>query len=102
MSIIWSVAAAAIVYRLTRDRQASEILGLVVFSHWILDFIVHPADLPLLFNGSPTVGLGLWTSGPGLVFSSILEIAMLVGGLVVYLGAKAKTQQRHDKIKTFG
>ena len=65
-------------------------IGLVVFSHWILDFIVHPPDLPILFRGSPELGLGLWTSGPGLVFSLILDLALLIGGIVVYLVARKR------------
>ena len=59
-------------------------IGLVVFSHWILDFIVHPADLPILFNGSPRVGLGMWTSGTGLILSVILDLSLLVGGIAIY------------------
>jgi hypothetical protein len=31
----------------------------VAFSHWLLDFIVRAADLPLVFDGSPKVELGL-------------------------------------------
>lgn len=63
----------------------SGVLGLVVFSHWVLDWIVHPADLPLLLDDSPKVGLGLWTSGPGLVASMVLELALFVGGIAVYV-----------------
>jgi hypothetical protein len=85
MSIVWSALAAGIAYLVLRDRRASGILALVVFSHWVLDFIVHPGELPLLFNGSPTVGLGLWTSGPGLVLSGILEFALLAGGIAIYI-----------------
>jgi hypothetical protein len=85
MSVVWSVVAAAIAYLICRDRHTSSIIGLVVFSHWVLDFIVHPGELPLLFNGSPTVGLGLWTSGPGLILSGILEVVLLAGGIAIYL-----------------
>ncbi len=42
MSIIWSVAFGTVVFIFFRDCHASVILGMVVFSHWILDFIVHP------------------------------------------------------------
>jgi hypothetical protein len=85
MSAVWSVVAAAIAYLVYHDRRTSGIVGLVVFSHWVLDFIVHPGELPLLFNGSPTVGLGLWTSGPGLILSGILEFLLLAGGVVIYI-----------------
>ncbi len=85
MSLVWSVVAAALAYLIFRDRRASAVLGLVVFGHWVLDWIVHPSDLPLLFDGSPTVGLGLWTSGPGLILSGVLEVVLLACGLAIYL-----------------
>jgi hypothetical protein len=85
MSVIWSLLAAMIAFLFFRERRASIIVGLTVFSHWVLDFIVHPPELPLLFRGSPLVGLGLWTSGPGLIISGILEIGMLAGGIAIYM-----------------
>jgi hypothetical protein len=57
----------------------------------VLDFIVHGPDLPLLFGGSPLVGLGLWTSGPGLIISGILELGLLAGGIAVYLVTRRRT-----------
>ncbi len=84
MSLVWSVVAAALAYLIFRDRRASGVLGLVVFGHWVLDWIVHPSDLPLWFDGSPTVGLGLWTSSPGLILSGVLEVVLLAGGLTIY------------------
>jgi hypothetical protein len=57
----------------------------VVFSHWILDLIVHIPDLPLFLEGSLLLGLGLWGSGPGLIASIILEFTLLAGGLAIYL-----------------
>ncbi len=85
MSLIWSAAAATITYLLLRDRRAGAFVGLAVFSHWILDFIVHLPDLPLAFVGSPLSGLGLWGSGPGLIISGLLELFLIAGGLILYL-----------------
>ncbi len=90
MSVVWSLLTAAITYLFYRDRRLSIIFGLVVFSHWILDFFVHPGELPLLFYGSPTVGLGLWTSGPGLIAAIFLDFGLLIGGIVVYILWKRK------------
>jgi hypothetical protein len=90
MSIVWSVAAGMIAYLFFRDKRVGGIIGFVVFSHWILDFIVHLPDLPLLFTGSPLVGLGLWGSGPGLILSLILEIVLLTAGIAVYLSWRKK------------
>jgi membrane-bound metal-dependent hydrolase YbcI (DUF457 family) len=84
MSIIWSVIFGAFVFLIYKDRRMSGILTLVVFSHWVLDFIVHPSDLPLLFNSSPKVGLGLWTTGTGFIFSLILEVCIISGGVAIY------------------
>ena len=90
MNVVWAVVAAALALFFYRDRRTSIVMGLVVFSHWVLDFIVHLPDLPLLFEGSPLVGLGLWASGPGLIISIILEIGMFVGGLAIYLAARKR------------
>jgi len=85
MSIVWSILFGTVAFIFFRDRRISMILGLVVFSHWILDFIVHPPDLPIFLEGSPLLGLGLWTSGLGLIASGILEFVLLAGGLIIYL-----------------
>jgi hypothetical protein len=89
--LIWSVVAAALTFLFYRDRRTSIVMGLMVFSHWVLDFVVHGPDLPLLFDGSPLVGLGLWTSGPGLIISGILEFGLLAGGIAIYLVARRRT-----------
>jgi hypothetical protein len=84
MSLVWSTLAAVLTRIVYRDRRASIAIGCVVFSHWVLDFIVHPPDLPLLFADSPQVGLGMWGSGLGLIFSGILDIGLLLTGIAIY------------------
>ncbi len=85
MAIIWSLLAAGVCGLIFHDRRSGALVGLVVFSHWALDFVVHPGELPLLFAGSPTVGLGLWTSGPGIIASLLLEVALIGCGIAVYV-----------------
>jgi len=70
-----------------RDRRTSIVIGLLVFSHWVLDFIAHDSDLPLLFNGSPLVGLGLESS---LAVGLIMELSLLAGGIAIYLVARKR------------
>jgi len=96
MSLVWSILIAAIAYLIFKDRRSSAVLGLVAFSHWVLDFIVHPGELPLLFEGSPMVGLGLWTSGAGLIFSATLEVVLLAGG-VAFFGSHENDRSFQDK-----
>lgn len=84
MSVVWSIAAAAVAWVVYRDRRAAGVIGLVVFSHWGLDFLMH-SNLPLAFDGSPLVGLGLENTGPGFVFMTVLDLVLVGGGLAVYL-----------------
>jgi hypothetical protein len=59
---------------------ASLIVALAVFSHWILDLIVHAPDL--LIYDSCKVGFGLWNYfWPELV----LEVVLLLGTLLWYV-----------------
>jgi len=80
---LWSIAAA-VVYRWFRrgdGATASVIVGAAVFSHWVLDWLVHRPDLAL-YDDTLKVGLGLWNYPiPALV----LELAILFGGMLLYL-----------------
>ena len=59
-SLAWSVGAAVLARLVLRlPWRAAMFIGLAVFSHWILDLLVHRPDLALWFNG-PKVGFGLW------------------------------------------
>ena len=87
MSVVWSVTAAALAHLLFRDRRGSIPLGLVVFSHWILDFLMH-SNLPLFFDGSPWVGLGLENSGPGFLFMTLFDLVLLAAGFAFYFRAR--------------
>ena len=80
---LWSIAAA-IAYRVFRKAAGwlvAALVGAAVFSHWVLDWLVHRPDLPL-YDNSFKVGLGLWNY-PVLAFG--LEIALLFSGMVLYL-----------------
>jgi len=83
-ALLWSAAAAA-GYRWLRhsaSARASLLVGLAVFSHWVLDFVVHRPDLPL-YDNTAKVGLGLWDR-PGVAFG--LEAILSLGGLWLFLG----------------
>ncbi len=91
MSIIWSLLALVAGLLIYRDKCSGVVIGLLVFGHWILDFISHPMgvgnhtpDLPLLFEGSPRVGLGLYNTLPGMIIS---ELGLLALGILIYMWA---------------
>jgi len=83
MCIVWSLVVAAIAFLFSRDRRTSLVIGAMVFSHWVLDFIVY-STLPLFFDNSQLLGLGLLNSGVGLVFGIILEISLIAAGIAIY------------------
>lgn len=84
-ALLWS-AGAFLVYRLLAPRgdagRAALVVALAVFSHWVLDFLVHRPDLPL-YDNTAKVGLGLWNF-PAVAF--VLEAGLLFGGMWRYFG----------------
>ena len=94
MLVIWAGLFAAY-YRSHPDGMRSGlVVGGLVLSHWVLDWITHKPDMPLWPRG-PRVGLGLWDSVSGTMF---VEIAMFVAGVFLY--SRATTSR--DRIGTFG
>jgi len=84
MAVVWSVGFGALCWLVTRARGAALLAGAAVFSHWVLDFITHRPDMPLLPGGAARVGLGLWYSTAGTV---AVEGLMFVAGVWLYAGA---------------
>jgi len=82
-AILWSGAAGVLVRPLPgiRTRSAAVWIGAAVFSHWVLDFLVHRPDLPL-YDDTMKVGLGFWNY-PAVALS--LEAVLLFGGMILYL-----------------
>lgn len=59
-ALIWSLAAALLAMLLLRTSwTGGAAIGLTVFSHWVLDLLVHRPDLEL-WPGGARVGLALW------------------------------------------
>jgi hypothetical protein len=87
----WSLAAMLLAKPLLRlSWFASFIIGAVVFSHWILDLLVHRPDLAL-WPGGAKLGLGLWNYP---VPEQALEIG-LIAVAALFWGA---TRQRIGQI----
>ena len=79
----WAVAAIILSRFLLgiRDWSAGIWIGAAVFSHWVLDFLVHRRDLPL-YDDAAKVGLGIWNYP---IFALSLEALLLFGGMTMYL-----------------
>ncbi len=78
--VVWSGLVGFLGRRVFGSWRAGMVLGGLVLSHWVLDFVTHRPDLPL-WPGGPLVGLGLWNSIPGTI---LVEASLLVGGLWLY------------------
>ena len=85
-SLLWT-ALATVSYRLLRPGEGAWrmalIVGLTLFSHWVLDLIVHRPDLPL-YDDTLKIGLGLWNFP---LLSFLLEASLLLGGVWLYYRA---------------
>ena len=66
----------------TRGRREALIVGLLVPSHWLLDWCVHVPDLVLLPGDADKHGLGIWQSLP---LTLTCEFALLGVGLALYV-----------------
>ena len=82
-------------------KRGGYVIAGVVFSHWILDLIVHRPDLPILpgnFGNLPLLGFGLWRYP---AISAIVELALVIGGAWFYYRtamqtAKASTDRKEQ------
>lgn len=84
-SAVWALTAGALACALApRGRRllAASVIFSLVFSHWLLDVVVHRHDLGLVDNEPNKLGFGLWDH-PFLEMP--LELALLFGGLWVYV-----------------
>ena len=82
-------------------KRGGYVIAGVVFSHWILDLLVHRPDLPILpgnFGNLPLLGFGLWEYP---IVSAIMELILVIGGIWFYYraameaaGASANQEQR--------
>jgi len=91
-ALFWSgVAYVFFRWVLVKKNSVALVIALAVFSHWLLDLIVHTPDLPLWSDASIKFGLGLWNHP---IMTYALEAAILLGGLWLYLkstSASSKT-----------
>jgi hypothetical protein len=92
--IVWGLVFGGVYFAARRYRTGAITLGLLVVSHWILDFLAHRPDLPLAPGSETRVGLGLWDSVAATV---IVEGLLFAAGVAFY----AKTTKPIDRIGTY-
>jgi hypothetical protein len=60
-AMLWAIGATIVYYlcRRTDGWAPATFVGAAVFSHWVLDVLVHRPDMPL-YDDSSKIGFGLW------------------------------------------
>jgi hypothetical protein len=103
-AVLWSGVAALCYKPLCRwlgygyTKSAALVVGVAVFSHWILDLIAHPRDLPI-YDNTAKVGFGLWNYRDP---EFALEIALLGLGIALYLARNVMPAIRKGAVIAFG
>jgi membrane-bound metal-dependent hydrolase YbcI (DUF457 family) len=97
MCFVWSALMALVVFLSYRRFRESVIAGLMVLSHWLLDFICYD-NLPLFLKGSPDVGLGLVKSPIGVKVSIAIEVISVLGVLIYAIAffIKKRRSKKYD------
>ncbi len=94
--LLWGAALGLVYWSFRRSGPAAAlVVGALVLSHWVLDFLSHRPDMPLTLGGTERVGLGLWNSLPG---------TLAVEGLLyaVGVGLYARSTRARDRWGTLG
>lgn len=80
-TVIWALGCLAVIAILQRNLFAGMLAGVVVVSHWLLDWVVHVPDLTIDGN-APKFGLGLWNF-PWIAMP--LELGLTLGAFAFYV-----------------
>lgn len=80
--LVWSLVAALLAFAAYAHLGAARvkvalIMAVTVFSHWLLDALVHRPELPVIAGSATNVGLGLWQDMP---------VALVAEGGIVAMG----------------
>ncbi|NOX52312.1 MAG: hypothetical protein GXP16_17520 [Gammaproteobacteria bacterium] len=93
-TLFWASATFLIVKFLWRGNfstTAAIVMSVAVFSHFLLDVIVHIPEMPLAGENSYKVGFGLWNN---LHLALGLEVFVTLVGLTLYLNTRPMMRRR--------
>ena len=93
---MWSVLAGAVAARFcarngVSARRIAALAATAVFSHWVLDALVHRPEMPIAGAGSAVVGMALWNH---MSVSLVGEAALVALGLWLFLPGSGLSHAR--------
>lgn len=86
MSVVWGILFGLLFIR--QGRAVALACGIAVFSHFVLDVVMHPGDLAVWPHSEAHVGFGLWTRSPPLWW--FVELAFIGACAAYYLHSAKK------------
>lgn len=106
MAVIWSLFAGLITFLISRKLRSGLVIGIVVFSHWILDLIVWD-NMLIFFDPTLRIGFGLYnrigfsltglTLNSGTILASSIEFIMLLIGVIIYILFLKKSRKENKE-----
>lgn len=81
MDGVWAGLLASVYFLRRRSSRGAWVVFGVVVSHWLLDWISHPPDMPISPGLQVYLGLGLWGSIPAAV---IVEGGFWLLAVIIY------------------
>jgi hypothetical protein len=102
-SLGWSALAGIATFlcypRLKQRRgRAAALVAAAVFSHWLLDALVHAPGLPIAGTGSIQAGFGLWRTMP---VALTVEAFIALGGLFLFLSGAGLSRAKKLWLSVF-
>jgi len=79
----WGALLALIYFAIKRDGKSALLVGGLVPTHWLLDFIAHRPDMPI-YPGGAKYGLGMWNSVP---LTISVEYVLFAAGIAIYINS---------------
>lgn len=90
--LLWAVVLGTACWVILRDARSAAVIALCVPTHWVLDYIAHRPDMPIVPGGA-RYGLGMWNSVPRTLG---VESGLFAAGVWVYRqGTRADDRVGH-------
>jgi hypothetical protein len=86
-NVLWGAIVGGALLAARKPRATAVVAAALVVSHWVLDVVSHPADVPLAPGLPWKWGLGLWTSVPATL---IIEGGLWGVALLMYVRGRRR------------